>query len=282
MKKMIVLLLFIAYAPALFAQNASEKIFYNTLIKARKEGWVRLPTQGLMARIAYSWLGTPYVAHTLEGDGPEEIRVVLDGLDCFTLVEQSLDMSRVIKKHGFTFDKLESEVQQTRYRNGEIDGYLSRLHYTSEWLYHNINQGVLEDVTPALGGIEFNPDVRFMSAHPQYYQKLKADSTLIPPLRKIEDSINKRTFYYIPKDKIPEIEKYLQTGDIVMFTTSVAGLDYGHLGLVWRDGNDVPRLLHASSSEKQVHLDKGISEYIDDIKIFTGITVARPLDQSIK
>ena len=38
-------------------------------------------------------------------------------------------------------------LQKIRYRDGVIDGYTSRLHYTSDWIENGVRQGFLEDVT---------------------------------------------------------------------------------------------------------------------------------------
>ena len=46
------------------------------------------PIGEVMAAIGTSFIGTPYVAHTLEVPGPERLVVNLQGLDCTTFVEK--------------------------------------------------------------------------------------------------------------------------------------------------------------------------------------------------
>jgi hypothetical protein len=279
MRKFIILILAIVCAGQLSASDKqSEKVFYNTVIKARRSAWTQLSTAEMTGNIAHLWIGKPYKAKTLEGEGPERVRIDLTGFDCVTLYESALGMARVIKTHGFGIDALERQIELTRYRGGRLDGYLSRLHYTSDWIYDNIQKGVVEDLTRRLGGVDFDPAVAFMSEHPQYYPPLKSDSAMIGPLREIEQKINSRQYYYIPKGDIASIADSLHTGDIVAITTNIEGLDYAHTGLVWVDESGRRRLLHASSDKKKVVLDKPIDEYMAGKKKFTGITVVRPLE----
>src|SRR5512146_1957361 len=55
------------------------------------------PMGDVMAAIGLSFIGTPYVAHTLEVPGPEHLVVNLQGLDCTTFVENVLALSRTVK-----------------------------------------------------------------------------------------------------------------------------------------------------------------------------------------
>src|SRR5512142_59189 len=52
------------------------------------------PIGSVMTAIGTSFIGTPYVAHTLEVPGPEHLVVNLQGLDCTTFVENVLALSR--------------------------------------------------------------------------------------------------------------------------------------------------------------------------------------------
>jgi hypothetical protein len=120
--------------------------------------------------------------------------------------------------------------------------------------------------------------VSYMSKNPDKYRQLKADATLVPLIAKTEESINARRSFYLPKDKVEENEILLKTGDVLGFTTTAAGLDVSHTGLVYRDEKDVCRLLHASSVKKQVTLDVRLAEYLAKATRNDGIIVARPLE----
>jgi len=94
----------------------------------------------------------------------------------------------------------------------------------------------------------------------------------------LEKEINKRKHWYIPKSKIREAQKHIQTGDIIALATDKEGLDYGHTGLAYRDERGKIRLLHASQKKKKVLLDTELYEYTQSIETHIGITVARPLE----
>jgi hypothetical protein len=83
--------------------------------------------------------------------------------------------------------------------------------------------------------------------------------------------------YVIPRGEIRKIESELRTGDIVAIATSKRGLDYAHTGLVVRDGTRA-RLLHASSTRKMVILDDYLSDVVQRVDSWTGISVVRPVD----
>lgn len=65
----------------------------------------------------------------------------LTGLDCVTFFENVLDMARIFRQGKYEFDDLLAAVTHTRYRGGKLDGYLSRLHYTADWIHDNVAKG---------------------------------------------------------------------------------------------------------------------------------------------
>ena len=75
-----------------------------------------------MLRIGKSYLGTKYVANTLDQDGEESLVIRTDAVDCLTFVEYTLAQAL-----GSSFA---DNLQKIRYRDGIINGYPSRLHYT--------------------------------------------------------------------------------------------------------------------------------------------------------
>lgn len=255
----------------------TKYIFAQAMRRAAKDNWHRKPIGELMGEIAILLQGTPYVGGTIEGV-PEMCRIDLTGLDCVTLFESVLGMARIIKRKEYTFDALIEEVTLTRYRQGVLDGYPSRLHYTSDWIDDNVIKGVVQDITRDLGGVIFPNTVNFMSTHPQYYKQLKDNTEVRERIAEIEIQVNARTRYYIPKDRIEIVETHLNTGDIIAIATSKDGLDYSHTGLIYRGTDGDARFLHASSQKKKVVLDVRIGEYVNSVKSNTGITVVRPLE----
>jgi len=240
--------------------------------------WNELPFSEIMRDVAYEFIGTPYVGGTLEINSTEKCVVNLDKLDCVTFFENVLGLARMIKLEQDTFDALVKQVMFTRYRGGKIDGYVSRLHYTSDWIYDNVKKGTVRDMTNVFSGKEIQFNVSFMSEHPQYYRQLKNNSVLVDKIRKIEKAINGRTYYYVPKEDVAGIEFHLRSGDIIAIVNMSNGLDYSHTGLIYKR-NETAYFMHASSVKKKVIIDKTISQYlVNSKKSNKGITILRPLE----
>jgi N-acetylmuramoyl-L-alanine amidase-like protein len=246
---------------------------------AHAERWDTLAIGESVACFGRALEGTPYVEGTLEGPGPEVCRVTTDGFDCVTFMELALNLARTAHTAGGrepTLGDVTRAITYTRYRGGRLDGYLSRLHYTSEWIADNIAKGVLEDVTPSLGGVRFPLNVGYMSAHPERYPALRDHPALADSMRHIERRINSTRRTHVPRARVAAIERKLRTGDLVAITTSIAGLDYAHTGLIVREGSGA-RLLHASSKHGRVLLDERIGAYLARAaRGNIGITVLRP------
>lgn len=122
-----------------------------------------------MVRVGREFLGTQYEAHTLEQPGEEQLVVYLRGFDCVTFVENVLALSRCIKKQVSTFEAVENELQEIRYRKGVLDGYPSRLHYFSEWIEDNAAKGVVRNVTAELGGQSYRKTINWITRHHDAY-----------------------------------------------------------------------------------------------------------------
>ena len=88
-----------------------------------------------MVRAAKHLLGQPYEAGTQEGR-EERLRIYLTRTDCILFAETCLGLVRTVQRKGAqaTFEDLAQTLQGTRYRDGAVDGYASRLHYTTEWI----------------------------------------------------------------------------------------------------------------------------------------------------
>jgi len=259
-------------------EATTREVFFRIIQKALKEEWASLPMGECMGKIATLFIGTDYVGGTLEGKGPEICRVDLTGLDCVTFFENVLCMARILKKGNTSFDDFLAELTFTRYRKGILTDYTSRLHYTSDWIQDNEEKRVVKNVTEEIGGEDYPVRVSFMSENLGYYQALREFPEFIGTIAGIEQEINKRKHWYIPRSKIRSVHKRLQTGDIIAVATEKEGLDYSHTGLTFRDEKDKIRFLHASSAKKEVLLDVQLHKYIKSVKTHTGITVARPLE----
>lgn len=231
----------------------------------------------MMVLVGKEFLGTPYVAHTLDNRDTEELIVNLRELDCTTFVENCLAIARTIKSGKPTFKKFTRELENIRYRNGKLDGYLSRLHYFSDWISNNEKKGLVEDVTYQLGGTPDPLDLNFMSTHADLYPQLKKHPEWVPEMAEREKEISDHSFFLIKKQNLEEAEPGIQDGDIAALTTNIKGLDISHVGIMVKENGRV-HLLQASSLAKKVIIDPTpLADYLAPRKSASGIMVIRPL-----
>jgi len=222
--------------------------------------------------IATSFIGSPYVPHTLERV-PESLVINLREFDCFTFVESVLAL--VESRHGRkVFTEYANFLQQMRFRNGDIKGYGSRIHYFLEWKWQATQRGFLIDITEQLGGVKTQPKINFMTTHRNLYAGL-SDSLAYDEVQTAEQRLSQKPWYFIPKEKVAEIEAKLQNGDLVAFTSNIAGLDFNHEGFVIKKDNRA-YLLHASSDYKKAMITtEPLADYAQKIKKHSGIVVLR-------
>jgi len=259
------------------AQDNDESAIFSQFLKyAAKENVVKKKTGDRILAIAKFFLDTPYVAHTLEAEGPERLQVNLHGFDCTTYVESVLALHQVLNERNPTYESFKRILTKIRYRKGIIDGYPSRLNYLSDWLCDNVHKHYFDFVKMGHEAEEYNPHVYFMSTHPNAYNAIKEDRSLIPVIADQEDHIDKLCFMYVPKEKLTAKAPLMDNGDIVAITTDLKGLDFSHVGFAVRLDDEV-YLLHASSSlGKVVMSNLNLKEYLLDVQHHTGIVVVRP------
>ena len=234
------------------------------------------PINEVVVEIGKSFLETEYVAHTLEKQGDEQLVINLTGLDCTTFLENALTLSRCIKKNKTSFEDYQNELTFVRYRDGKIDKYPSRLHYFSDWIYNNQQKGIVKDITKEIGGKEIKFKLSFMSENPKYYKQLKENPEFIPIIRKQEEEVNSRQYYFIPEKEIEKFEDKIQTGDLIALTTPEKGLDIGHVGIAIKMANGRIHFLHAPLVGSKVQITESpLSDYVIKNKKRNGIIVLR-------
>lgn len=234
----------------------------------------------IIETVGLSFLGTEYVAGTLDEDVySEKLVIKISGLDCVTFVENTLAMARVIQTGLTTLENFREELQTIRYRDGKIEGYTSRLHYFSDWIYDNEKKGLVRDITKKIGGVPYNKKINFMSSHRSSYKQLNIDDgESLSVIKGIENEINNRDLHYIPKYEVDTYYDDLQTGDIIATTTEIKGLDVTHTGFIYKKKGKT-YFLHASLSAKEVIVSKEeLKAYLKSDKKKTGIMVCRPYD----
>lgn len=238
------------------------------------------PMEKVMEKTAEFFLGTPYVAHTLEMTPGETFVINLREMDCVTFMENVIALSLTAKSGELSFDKFMDELRKMRYRNGNIDDYASRLHYTTDWFYENEKRGLVKNIIACLGGVKETRKINFMSAHRDAYRQLETDDAMWWKIKTMEDTINKRGgFYYLPKKEIAKVVPQIPHMSIIAFTTSTEGLDVSHVVFAYRQGDKLT-FIHASSTEGKVVIDeKTLADYCNSQESCTGIMVVKVNDR---
>ncbi len=246
---------------------------------AVKKDLSKLPINMVIAEIGKSFIGVDYEAGTLDKSEKETLTVNLTGLDCYTFLENTLVIARLIKSDSMTFENYLQELISIRYRCGELKEYPSRLHYFSDWIFEMDKRNIAKDITKDIGGKSYPNNVSFMSSNPKYYKQLENNPDFVNQMKKIEQNISSREYYYIPEDEISKYEKNISSGDIIGITTNIKGLDISHVGLAIRMDDDRIHLLHAPNKDKKVQISEvSLSDYIKHNSKQTGIIVVRPVE----
>ena len=240
------------------------------------------PINEVIVEIAKTFIGTNYVDHVLEEAGPEHLVVNLRALDCVSFYENTLALALCVKMKRLTFDDFKTELQRIRYRSGVIDGYPSRLHYTTDYWFDNEKKGVLKVVTKDLFGeknVHLLPKpINFMSAHRSSYQQL-ADDGICNSIRKQEEEISEREVFFLPKGNLHMFAERIKTGSLIGITTNVPGLDVSHTGIAVRLETGALHLLHAPDIGYKVQMtEKPLHDYLALHPKQTGIIVAEALE----
>ena len=233
---------------------------------------------------AEKFIGTPYVASTLEVNGEEELVVNLRQVDCTTLVENVVALTLTLRDASPSFAGFCRNLERLRYREGRLDGYPSRNHYFSEWIESNGRQGLVREICgEAQDG--FRPfvgvqrlELNYMTTHPEAYPMLKGKPEDVRRIRANEQRFDGKRVRYVPADwtgKGRDELGAIHDGDILAIVTRKRGLDTSHLGFaVWRKGR--LHLLNASSIHKKVVLEPmTLRQYMKKHPSQLGVRVVR-------
>ena len=233
---------------------------------------------------AEKFIGTPYVASTLEVNDEEELVVNLRQLDCTTLVENVVALTLTVREPSPSFAAFCRNLEKIRYRGGVRDGYASRNHYFSEWIASNEKQGVVEEIRGkkeeghrpfvAVQCLELD----YMSTHPSAYPMLDGNAGELRRIRTNEQAFDGQAVRYVPVSWLGKGQEELgdiHDGDILAIVTRKKGLDTSHLGFaVWKEGR--LHLLNASSIHKKVVLEPmTLRQYMQKHPSQLGVRVVR-------
>jgi hypothetical protein len=259
---------------ALNRQGQDRRIFEELIrFLDKKKTSAKFPDQ-LMLEIGKFFLGSPYVAGALETKRAEHLVVNLREHDCVTFVENVVALAWLIKSRKKSFEAFRRLLQKIRYRQGRLEGYSSRLHYFSDWIYDNQKKGIVRDITAEIGGGPLRKAMAFMTTNPDLYPPLKNAADL-QRMKSVERKISTRSLFFIPKKAVRLLEDRICDGDLIAITTNTKGLDVQHVGFAARVKNRI-HLLHASSTEGKVVLSqKTLYRYLMESRARSGIMVAR-------
>lgn len=255
------------------------EICRKLLERVKTAGAHALP--GLIAAVGRHFLDTPYEAGTLERKGPEMLVVNLRAFDCVTFVENAVVLAGLILAGRADFAGYLAALEWIRYRRGTCNGYPSRLHYFTDWLYDNDRKGIVRNVTRQIGGVPF-PKVFCRLTNHRADQPALGDPAVFRRMRIIEGICTRRPLFHIQKADLGLSDKRIENGDIIAVTTDDEGIDIRHTGIALRVRGKL-HLLHASSAAGRVVLsDKTLGAYLADSPGRTGIIVGRAVPTAVR
>ncbi len=206
----------------------------------------------------------------------KEVLVInLKQFDCVTFIENMVALTQTRRSVAVpTYETYKKNVASLRYRNATVD-YAERLHYFSDWLFEHEKRGILKNITKELGGEAYPKAVFYMSLKRDTLYGNMADPKTFEAVKMVEEAITKREKFYIPKERVADMESNIKDGDIIAITNRLDGMDMAHTGLAMRKNGRV-YMLHASSKYKKVVLtETPLADYLLGNKGQTGIMIGR-------
>ena len=200
------------------------------------------------------FLGVPYVAGTLDAAKDERLVINTTQLDCTTYVEMVVALTRCAESKKYTFADYCEQLKHVRYIGGDV-AYEKRQHYFTAWINDNVEEGIVTDiqVNPPFTSVQ-HINVNWMTTHQSSYKMLNGNAVRLKGIKALENSINGKSYRYIPNTKIANNSLFRKTildGDIIVIITNKKGLDTTHIGIAsWH--SDGLHLLNASSIHKKV------------------------------
>lgn len=195
------------------------------------------PLDSITARMKYlssRFIGLPYIVNPLTGSQtiPEQLVARFDGFDCVTYLETILALSLARGVDNFT-----DQLKKIRYLDGEVE-WAHRLHYTTDWAAYHISRGFLRDMTAGEDTVERE-------------RRLSLIDGLQPRVI---------TIRYYPKDRYLYTSRWLTDGDLIYFLSTRRDLDVFHVGLIFRDGDQL-LIRHARHMRHRV-LEQPLADFM--------------------
>ena len=225
-----------------------------------------LPVNEAITRLAAFFVGSPYLAMSLDQSGREQLRLDLTQFDCMLFVEQLLAIVA-----AESFDDFADRTRRLRYRNGKI-GYCTRQHYFHDWVDSAQAQGVIESQPVWSAQATRNLPLNFMSSHRDRYPALQS-SDRFECIRAREQG-RRIQQHYLPLASLEAARPSLQSGDIFAVATRVGGLDVSHMGVLVREGSRLDAI-HAAPG-RGVMRSRSFIRYLSSVPDAIGAVIVRP------
>ena len=227
----------------------------NQLLMQGNQSGVK-DANALIEFYARKLLGTPYVAHTLEGD-EEMLTINIHELDCLTFIETLYALTRTTLAGRYSWRDFAAHIR--------------------EWIIDNHMRGNLVEITPDLPHVEYMvKNIDYMTHHTDSYRQLKNDTAMVEKIRRHE--LRNHRFPYLKRSWLNDkaVKAALRSGDFVTLVTKTEGLDVSHNGIIIVDEKGDPYLIDASMSGGKVMLQsKPLFNYLERSKTNIGIRVFR-------
>lgn len=264
---------------ALMQEFTDEQICKLKFDFAVSQSLATKPINDVIVEIGKTFIGTDYLGNSLEDDTEEKLVVNLRALDCVTFYENCVTLARCVKLKKTTFNDYMAQLQFLRYRDGTIDGYTSRLHYTTDYWFNGEKKGIMKVVTKDIFGeknvVEIPKPINFMTTHRQSYKHLAANDANWKIIKAQEDTINARKDYFMPKGNLHMFADNVHHGDLIGITTNINGMDIAHTGVAVKVDGKL-HFMHAPIAGKKVQItEQPLHDYLAKNSKQTGIIVAR-------
>lgn len=226
--------------------------------------------------IAKEFIGTDYVAGTLDRHYGEPLFVSTTELDCTTFVELVTAMA-ICNDDDASFKSVCRNIERLRYRNGIHCGYESRLHYISWWIDDSAKIGVIEEIHSDMHTGKQRLELCYMSRNSDKYAMLKNNPELVNRIAEFEKPYRGKSVSYIPEELTgtEKAKEVIKEGDIIAIATDVEGLDVTHVGIACLVEGEL-HMIHASSGKRAVVLDTvPLCLYLAKNKRHVGVRVFR-------
>lgn len=202
-----------------------------------------------MKYVSARLLGLPYIVNPLIGSPtqPEELVTRMDAFDCTTYLQTVLALALAKNPDEFT-----SKLRKIRYIDGDVE-YRKRLHYTADWAQYQARRGLLIDLTMGEETVAREKTLSFLKG--------------IEPKRIL--------LRYYTKAALGSVSRWLVDGDLIYFVSSRRDLDIFHVGLIFRNGQQLV-MRHARHKRERV-IEQELGEFFRRSQ-FSGFMINRPKD----